>query len=88
MKNLFILIPAILCGCVTHNHNCAVMEFNHKPDAITVNALAKCANETPATIKAWFDAGNDGFVINTTNTQAASDAYQLSIQAGAIEISH
>ena len=88
MKKLLFILPAILCGCVTHNHNCAVLEFKSPLDAITLNALAKCAGETLATVKQWFDAGNDGFVINTTNTQAAAEAYQLSIQSGAVELPH
>ena len=88
MKYL-LLIPFLLCGCVSvPNHKCAVLHFSHKPSIETQTKLAATTHDNPKNIYRWFDSGELGFVINTTNIEAADAAYAAAIADGAIEKPH
>ena len=45
-------------------------------------------DDNPKNIYRWFDSGELGFVINTTNIEAADAAYAAAIADGAIEKPH
>ena len=76
MKTLLI-IPLILCGCTSQPHTyCKVVHLNHAPSPATVVALTATTKDPQAEIQKWFDSGERGFVINTTNRTAYLNAVE------------
>jgi len=71
MKTTLLLLAASICGCATQPH-CVLLKFNREPSAPVVSALAATQNEPPATVAAWFQSGERGFVLAATHTNEIS----------------
>jgi len=86
-KILPLIAAALLAGCSTTPHACHLLEFNHTPSPATQAALAATTAENSTNaIRQWFAAGNDGFVINTTNLVAATNAIRAALSDGGTEL--
>ena len=82
-KLLLLLTVAALSGCASQPHVCRIVKFDHKPTVATQDALAATTKDDPAEIRNWFESGERGFVINTTNLLAATNAMNAAKAEGA-----